>query len=160
MAFAVAVAAVLMVVAGAVGLLGGARMARSTPEGVAESFVRTLVAGDYDDALSYVDASLKKNLDTSSLRHFAVFIVMRSGNVRDIRGERGWVRGRRAEAVAKLVTDAGGDWNLNIKLVRTHGLWAVAEIGSIQNASTSPNNFGERVPLPIAQLSISTVAFL
>src|SRR5687768_300068 len=139
MALPVAVAAGMMVIAGAAGLLGSSNLFESTPEDVAERFVRTLVTGDYDAALGYIDQSVNRDIDTVDLRHFALFIMLRSGEVRDIRGVREWVKGQRAEASAQLMTDAGGNWSLNLKMVRAGGSWAIAEIGSIHNAGTVPN---------------------
>lgn len=153
MATSVAVAAGILMLTGAIGLLGGIQRFGSTPEDVAEGFVRTLVNGDYNGAFRYLDPAANKDIDTVDLKHLALFIMMRSGQVHDIHGVRGWVRGRRAEASARLVTHAGGNWMLSLKMVRRRGSWSIAEIGQIQNASASPNGFGVRVPAPIAAAS-------
>src|SRR5687768_8987513 len=108
MSLTVAVAAVSMVVAGAFGLVAESQLFDSTPEDVAEGFVRTLVAGDYGDALEYFDRTLNKDIDTVDLRHFAVFIALRSGQVREVYGVRGRISGSRAEASARLLTESGG----------------------------------------------------
>lgn len=150
---ALALVAVMLVLVGSLGLLSASRGAFSTPEDVAEGFVRTLVSGDYDDALEYLDRRTNKDIDTTDLRHFATFIAMRSGQVNDIRGVRRWVRGRRAEASAMLVTNGGNDWSLNLVMVRKQGTWSIAEIGSIENVSVAPNSFGIRVPAPIVSVS-------
>jgi hypothetical protein len=147
------IAAGLLIVVGAVGLLRDTGLFTSPPEAVAEGFVRQLVAGRYDRAMTYLDESMRKELDHDDLKTFAVFIMMRSGEVVDVKGERAWVKGSTAEAHAKLMTTVSGAWDLNLRMVRRSGTWTIAGIGDMEQSQVEGGTesiFGTRIPPPIA----------
>jgi hypothetical protein len=154
-AMIVAIAAGLMVCIGAVGLLRDSGLFTSPPEAVAEGFVRQLVAGRYERAMTYLDESMSREIDQNDLKTFAMFIMMRSGEVLDVKGERGWVKGGKAEASARLMTTISGAWDLNLVMVRRSGAWSIAEIGSMErsNAGGTESIFGTRIPPAIAMQS-------
>jgi hypothetical protein len=145
----IAIAAGLMVFVGAVGLLRDSSLFASSPEEVAEGFVRHLVSGDFAGAKSYLATTMRSELDEEDLQHFAIFIMMRSGEVVDVKGERGWVKGSRAEASAKLVTSVAGELALSLRMVRDRGSWSIAEIGTIEQ-ETGESIFGTKIPTAIA----------
>lgn len=145
----VAIAAGLMVLVGAVGLVRDSGLFVTSPEEVAEGFVRHLVAGDFAEAKNYLNSTMRTELDEEDLEHFAIFIMMRSGEVVDVRGERGWVKGGTAEASARLVTSVAGEWALSLKMVRDHGTWSIAEIGTIEQEG-GESIFGTKIPTAIA----------
>lgn len=151
----VAIAAGLMVLVGTVGILRDSGLFVSSPEEVAEGFVRHLVTGDFEGAKGYLDDRMSHELDEEDLEHFALFIMMRSGEIVDVRGERGRVDGRVAEASARLVTSVAGEWALSLKMVRDRGSWSIAEIGTIEQ-STEESIFGTRMPPPIAMMHANT----
>ena len=146
----VAIAAGLMVLVGIVGLVRESRLFVKPPEAVAESFVRQLVTGHYDRALRHLDPTANAELDEDDLRHFAMFIMIRSGEVLDVRGEPRWVRGGRAEASAMLTTSVSGEWALNLRMVRNGSAWSIAEIGSIERSNSTESIFGTKIPTAIA----------
>jgi hypothetical protein len=144
----VAIAAGLSIVVGSIGLLRDAGLFVAPPEAVAEGFVRQLVAGRYERAMSYLDRSMHDELSPEDLKHFAIFIMMSGGEVLDVRAERAWVKGSTAEAHAHLVTAISGDWALSLKMVRTGGSWVIAGIGSMERSGNGGTQglFGTRIP--------------
>lgn len=154
----VAIAAGLMVLVGIVGVVRQSGLFVTPPEAVAESFVRQLVTGHYDRALRHLDPTANAELDEDDLRHFALFIMMRSGEVIDVRGEPRWVRGGRAEASAMLTTSVSGEWALNLRMVRNGGGWSIAEIGSIEHSNSTESIFGTKIPTAIAMRSAPATA--
>lgn len=145
----VAIATGMMVLVGIVGLVRDSGMFESSPEEVAEGFVRHLVGGDFAGAKRYLNPAMRDELDEQDLEHFAIFIMMQSGEVVDVKGQRGWVKGRQAEASARLVTAVAGDLALSMRMVRERGSWSIAEIGTIEREE-GESIFGTRIPTAIA----------
>lgn len=145
----VAIVTGMMVLVGIVGLVRDSGMFESSPEEVAEGFVRHLVGGDFAGAKSYLNPAMRHELDEKDLEHFAIFIMMQSGEVVDVRGQRGWVKGGQAEASARLVTSIAGELALSLRMVRERGSWSIAEIGTIERQE-GESIFGTKIPTAIA----------
>lgn len=145
----VAIVTGMMVLVGIVGLVRDSGMFESSPEEVAEGFVRHLVGGDFAGAKSYLNPAMRHELDEKDLEHFAIFIMMQSGEVVDVRGQRGWVKGGQAEASARLVTSIAGELALSLRMVRERGSWSIAEIGTIEREE-GESIFGTKIPTAIA----------
>src|SRR5687768_11829776 len=131
----VTIGSCLMVVVGAVGALHDTGLFVRPPEAVAEGFVRQLVAGRYERAQDYLDGAMKAELDENDLRHFALFLKMRSGDIVDVHGLPRWVNGRKAEASAVMKTAVSGEWSLTLKMIRRQGEWSIAGFGSIERTN-------------------------
>jgi hypothetical protein len=125
---AAVLAVVLSVVALAVFGLGDRTVLTSPPERVAESFARQLAAHRYGQAVPLLDDDLAAREGPAALRARVAAIEQRAGAIERVHGESVRVDGDRAEAVARLTTERGGEVTMRLALARKHGVWKIAEI--------------------------------
>jgi hypothetical protein len=94
------------------------------PESVSESFVRQLTTGRYDRALPFLSRQAAAATDVEALNVLARDLDQSVGGVESVEGEQGDVKGRIAQARAR-VRGPGAEAIITFALVRELGLWRI-----------------------------------
>jgi hypothetical protein len=125
-----AAAATLAVSLAVVGLavfgLGDRTVLTAPPEAVAEGFARQLAAHRYSRAVPLLDDELAARERPETLRARVEAFEQRAGSIERVQGEPVRIDGDRAEAVARLTTERGGEVTMRVALARKQGVWKVA----------------------------------
>ena len=122
----------MTLVAGLVLGLGDRTVFVPPPEAVVEDFVRKLVAERYERALESLSDDLALTATPETLKRMTERFKQRTGEILDVRGERGWIEGERAQASTSLKTSLLGAPTLTFSLTRQSGVWSINDLSSIE----------------------------
>lgn len=126
------VAFALALIAGMVFGLGDATTFVPPPEAVVESFVRELETKRYERAMSYLSEEYRAKVRPRTLKDLTERLKQRTGDITEVRGEKGWIQGDRAEASARLKTELLGRPSLKFAVSRKDGVWLISDLHSLE----------------------------
>jgi hypothetical protein len=133
------IAAALALIAGIVFGLGDRTVFVPPPEAIVESFVRELETNRYERAMSYLSRERREKVNPETLKELTGLLRQRTGEITDVRGEKGWIQGDRAEARARLKTELLGCPSLKFALSREEGLWSISSLRSLEAPALEMN---------------------
>lgn len=126
-----ATSATLLLLWGLLFGLGDRQVFTSPPEAVAEQFMRKLATGRYEVAMDQLSGELRRKVRPDDLKAAAQRLKERVGQIQDVRGEPGLMRGDEAEAAAVLTLQQGKETPLRFRLTRSQGAWAIDDLGDL-----------------------------
>jgi hypothetical protein len=112
--------------------LGDRQILVSPPEAKVEGFVRELNTKRYERALPYLSDELATHVDVDKLKTLTARLKGRVGEIADVRGEPGWMKGDKAEATAEMETERAGTVTLKFGLTRQQGEWAIDGLNDLR----------------------------
>ena len=104
----------------------------SPPEAKVEGFMRQLSTQRYERALPYLSDELTKHVHADKLRALTERLKSQTGEILDVRGEPGWMKGDKAEAAVALETKRAGTVRLKFGLTREQGEWAIDALNDLR----------------------------
>jgi hypothetical protein len=122
------IAVALAVVAAAVFGFGDRRTMVSPPEAVVENFVRALGRGRFPQAHKYLSTDARRGISVPRLAEATALLESRIGGIREVKGEKGWLAGDDAAAVALVKTQDARAVRLALRLRREMGEWRLVGI--------------------------------
>jgi hypothetical protein len=125
------VAAALALIAGIVFGLGDATTFVPPPEAVVQGFMRELETKRYERAMFYLSEERRTKVHPETLKELTEHLKQNTGKIMEVRGEKGWIRGDRAEASAGLKTELLGRHSLKFALSRKDGVWLISDLHSL-----------------------------
>jgi hypothetical protein len=126
------VAAALALIAIVVFGLGDATVFVPPPEATVAGFVRELETKRYERAISYLSEERRGKIRPQTLKELTDRLRQRTGEITEVRGEKGWIEGDRAEASARLKTELLGPISLKFALSRKEGIWSISDLRSLE----------------------------
>jgi hypothetical protein len=126
------IAAALALIAGVVFGLGDTTVLVPPPEAMVEGFMRELVTKRYERTMPYLSQELRAEVRPETLKEVTDRLRQRAGEIRDVRGEKGWIQGDRAEASARLKTELLDCPSLKFILSRQDGIWLISDLSSLE----------------------------
>lgn len=132
-----ATAVALLFIAGVLFGLGDRQVLTSPPEAVAEQFMRKLQTGRYEVAMDQLASELREKVHAEDLKVAAHRLKERVGQIQDVRGEPGPMRGNEAEATTILTLQQGKEVPLRFRLTRSQGTWAIQDLGDLMQREAS-----------------------
>jgi hypothetical protein len=133
------IAAALALIAGIVFGLGDRTVFVPPPEAVVESFVVELKTKRYERAMSYLSQECRASVRPGTLRELTERLKRRTGEITEVRGEKGWIQGDLAEASARLKTELLGCPSLKFSLSPKDGIWSINDLHSLEAPALGAN---------------------
>lgn len=99
------------------------------PEAVAESFTREVTTRRFDLAMRFLAHQTQRSETPSTLEARFDALVGMTGKVSHVAGERQWLQGDRAAAIATVEGDAGHA-SIPLEMTREDGLWRIVAMGA------------------------------
>jgi hypothetical protein len=126
------IAAALALIAGIVFGLGDATTFVPPPEAVVQGFMRELETKRYERAKSYLSKERRAKVSSETLKELTERLKQNTGKIMEVRGEKGWIQGDRAEASVWLKTELLGWHSLKFALSREDGVWLISDLHSLE----------------------------